>query len=242
MKKKLIALIPARKGSERVKDKNIQLINGKPLIFYSIRSAQKSKLFDRIIVSTDSKKYAKIAKKIGAEVPFIRPKAFSTKFSPDYYWVKHSIDNFKKRFNDNFDYFFILRPTNPFWYYKTIQRAWNLFSKKKKFDTLRSIEICKQHPGKMWLEKKDQISPLLDFKIKGQPSYNNQFQTLPKVYIQNGCIEISKVENIYKYKTITGKKILSFLTNSIESVDINYNSDLLKARDLGKKLNKFNEF
>ena len=88
-------MIPARKGSERVKDKNIQLINGKPLIFYSIRSAQKSKLFDRIIVSTDSKKYAKIAKKIGAEVPFIRPKAFSTKFSPDYYWVKHSIDHLK---------------------------------------------------------------------------------------------------------------------------------------------------
>ena len=78
--KKLIALIPARKGSERVKDKNIQLINGKPLIFYSIRSAQKSKLFDRIIVSTDSKKYAKIAKKIGAEVPFIRPKAFQQNF------------------------------------------------------------------------------------------------------------------------------------------------------------------
>ena len=81
MKKKLIALIPARKGSERVKDKNIQLINGKPLIFYSIRSAQKSKLFDRIIVSTDSKKYAKIAKKLVRKFLLLDQKLFNKIFS-----------------------------------------------------------------------------------------------------------------------------------------------------------------
>ena len=69
-KESLIALIPARSGSERIKNKNIYNLNNKPLIAYSINSALKSKIFDRIIVSTDSLRYAKIAKKYGAEVPF----------------------------------------------------------------------------------------------------------------------------------------------------------------------------
>ena len=75
-KKKIIALIPARSGSERIKNKNIIDFFGKPLIFYSINSAIKSSIFDKIVVSTDSSKYAKIAKKYGAEVPFLRPKKY----------------------------------------------------------------------------------------------------------------------------------------------------------------------
>ena len=91
---KLIALIPARKGSERIKNKNIYNLNNKPLIAYTIRSAIKSKIFDRIIVSTDSLKYAKISKKYGAEVPFLRPKKFSKSNSPDYEWLKFTINKF----------------------------------------------------------------------------------------------------------------------------------------------------
>ena len=73
-----IAIIPARAGSKRIKNKNIKLFFGKPLIFYSIKLALKSKLFDKVIVSTDSQKIAKIAKSFGADVPFLRPKNIST--------------------------------------------------------------------------------------------------------------------------------------------------------------------
>ena len=74
--KKIIVIIPARSGSKSIKDKNIILYKGKPLISYSIQIALKSKLVNRVIVSTDSKKYANISKKFGAEVPFLRPKKF----------------------------------------------------------------------------------------------------------------------------------------------------------------------
>ena len=71
-----ICLIPARKGSKRIKNKNIKIFNGKPIIYYSIKAALKSKLFDKIIVTTDSVKIRKIAIEAGAEVPFLRPKKF----------------------------------------------------------------------------------------------------------------------------------------------------------------------
>ena len=80
---RLLALIPARSGSKRLKNKNILKLGGKPLIAHAIIAAKKSKIFDKIILSTDSKKYASIGKKFGAEVPFLRPPKFSTSFSPD---------------------------------------------------------------------------------------------------------------------------------------------------------------
>ena len=91
MKKSLVALIPARKGSERLKNKNIVLLAGKPLIAHTISAALKTKIFDQIIVSTDSRKYASIAKKYGAEVPFLRPKIFSKSNSPDFEWVNYTL-------------------------------------------------------------------------------------------------------------------------------------------------------
>ena len=83
----------------------------------------------------------------------------------------------------------------------------------------------------MWLLKKNhKITPLLKKKYFGQPSYNMQFKSLKKTYVQNASLEISKVSNLKKYKTITGKKIIGFLTTDIEGFDINYPEDLLKAK------------
>ena len=94
--KKIIALIPARSGSERVKNKNIKILKNLPLIAYTIRSAINSKIFDKIIVSTDSKKYSNISKKFGADVPFLRPKKISKSNSTDYEWVNFTIKKLLK--------------------------------------------------------------------------------------------------------------------------------------------------
>ena len=99
-KDKLVALIPARQGSERLKNKNIINFYGKPLIAYTIMSAIKSGIFNKIVVSTDSKKYAFISKKYGAEVPFLRPKSMSKSYSPDFEWVNYTIEKMQK--NNNF--------------------------------------------------------------------------------------------------------------------------------------------
>ena len=134
-------------------------------------------------MSTDSNKYAKIAKSYGAQVPFLRPKKFAKSISPDFEWVNHSIIFLKKK-KLNFEYFFILRPTNPFRTAKTILKGWKLYKKSNFPDSLRAIELSKQHPEKMWLLKnKNQIIPLINKKYNSQPSYNMQFKSLKKVYV-----------------------------------------------------------
>ena len=96
-KEKILALIPARKGSERIINKNIVKLSNHPLIAYTINVAKKSKIFDKIVVSTDSTIYSKISQNYGAEVPFLRPKNISTSTSPDYQWVNFTIKQLEKK-------------------------------------------------------------------------------------------------------------------------------------------------
>ena len=162
-KSRIVALIPARQGSERVKNKNIVKLFNLPLLAHTIIAAKKCKIFDKIILSTDSRKYANIGKRFGAETPFLRPKKISGSYSPDYDWVKYTLKRLKKDGND-FTHFFLLRPTSPFRNHKTILRAWKKFKKSKNIDSLRAVEICKQHPGKMWISSGKYISPLISKK------------------------------------------------------------------------------
>jgi CMP-N,N'-diacetyllegionaminic acid synthase len=238
--KKIIALIPARSGSERIKNKNIKILGTLPLIAHTIRSAIKSKIFDKIIVSTDSKKYASLSKKFGADIPFLRPKNISKSNSPDYQWVNFTIQKLLKDENIQYTHFFILRPTSPFRTSKTIIRAWNLFNKIENAESLRAVEICKQHPYKMWTKNKNFINPLFSKKEFQQPFYNMQFKSLPKIYIQNASLEISKISVLKNYKTITGKKIVPFFTKDYEGFDINQNYDFEYAKYLikSKKVKK----
>tara|TARA_Y100001954_G_scaffold223246_1_gene261365 strand:- start:249 stop:758 length:510 start_codon:yes stop_codon:yes gene_type:complete len=161
---KLIALIPARSGSERIKNKNIINFYNHPLISYTIISALKTKLFDKVFVSTNSKKYAQIAKFYGADVSFLRPNKYSKSSSSDFEWIKYTLDKLKKN-KIHFTHFFILRPTNPFRNEKTIIKAWKLFKKNKKAESLRAISETKFHPGKMWLLRNNRISPLKKFNV-----------------------------------------------------------------------------
>ena len=87
-----IAIIPARGGSKRIPRKNIKNFHGKPLIAYSIEAALNSRVFDRVIVSTDDSEIAEVAKKYGAEVPFLRPKNISDDFATTMDVIKHSIN------------------------------------------------------------------------------------------------------------------------------------------------------
>ena len=236
MKKSIIALIPARKGSERIKNKNIALIGKHPLIAYAINSAIKSKIFKKIVVSTDSKLYAKIANYYGSEV-LLRPKKISSSSSPDYDWVKFTINSLYK-IGEKFTHFCILRPTNPFRNSYSIKKAWKNFNSIKKVDSLRAVQICKEHPYKMWKINKKLIKPLKNISFSNQPSYNCQKKVFPKIYIQNASLEISKISVLEKYKTITGKKIIPFYQNEFCSLDINTPADLEYAKYLnGKKKN-----
>lgn len=222
---KKIALIPARSGSKRIKNKNILKVDGKPMMYYSIHHAIKSNIFDKVVVVTDNIKYAKIAKKYGALVPKLRPAWTATDSAPDIFWVNWILKTLKVE--NKKDIFCILRPTSPFRTHNTIIRAWKQFDKnKKEIDSLRAVEMCSQHPGKMWVKNKKLIKPIINKKIKGIPYHSNQFKSLPKILVQNACIEISWVKNVLKYKSISGNKIMPFFTIKKEGIDINNKHDL----------------
>src|SRR4030042_3588219 len=122
----IIALIPARSGSKRVPDKNVRPLAGHPLMAYTIAAARQSGIFGAVVVSTDSARYAEMARHYGAEVPFLRPPEFSGDLSPDIDWVEYTL----RRLQDEgrtFDCFSILRPTSPCRTPEPIRRAWGEF-------------------------------------------------------------------------------------------------------------------
>lgn len=122
---KVVALIPARSGSQRVPGKNVRRLGGHPLLAYTIAAARQSEVFDAVIVSTDSADYARLAEYYGAEVPFIRPAELAGATSPDIDWVRHALQSLTEK-GRHFDCFSILRPTSPFRTAATIQRAWRM--------------------------------------------------------------------------------------------------------------------
>jgi N-acylneuraminate cytidylyltransferase len=216
----IVALIPARAGSKRVVDKNIRPLAGQPLIAYTISSAIQSKIFSAVIVSTDSQLYGDIAGHYGAEVPHLRPEEFAGDLSPDIEWVDYTLNQLRQDGRE-YDCFSILRPTSPFRLPETIQRAWRAFKNEKGVDSLRAVEKCKQHPGKMWVVRGNRMVPLLPLTPPAQPWHSKQYQSLPEVYVQNASLEIAWSRVVFEGRTIAGDVLMPFFTKDYEGFDIN---------------------
>jgi CMP-N-acetylneuraminic acid synthetase len=231
----IVALIPARSGSKRIVDKNIKLLNGHPLIAYTITAAIDSGVFGEIIVSTDSEKYKEISEYYGASVS-LRPEKYAGDKSPDIEWVTHTLHELNVQ-GKTFDLFSILRPTSPFRKPETIIRAFDTFIKSNNSDSLRAVEICSQHPGKMWNMNNDKINPVLIGDNDGVPWHSCQFSSLPDVYVQNASLEIAKTSVALEKKSISGEKVVPFITVELEGYDINKTKDWVYAEYLTKKNN-----
>lgn len=232
-KKNIVALIPARSGSKRIINKNIKILNGHPLIAYTIISAQDSKIFDDVVVSTDSNNIRKIAEYYGASVPFLRPPEYATDKSPDIQFVKHALDELAKQ-QKNYSQFSILRPTSPFRKPTTIRKAFQIFSNSNS-DSLRAVEKCLEHPCKMWVVKDEFIEPFVKLDITGpmsQPLHSSQYPSLPEVYVQNASLEIANSYVVYEQNNISGSKIIPFFTEGDEGMDVNVEEDWIKAEIL----------
>jgi N-acylneuraminate cytidylyltransferase len=227
----IVALIPARSGSKRVPDKNIRLLAGHPLIAYSIAAAVQSGIFKAVIVSTDSDRYADIAGHYGARVPFLRPVEIAGDTSPDIEWVAYTLERLRKDGRE-FDCFSILRPTSPFRLPGTIQRAWNEFLTQEGVDSLRAVEKCQQHPGKMWVVRRSRMTPLLPMGPAEQPWHSSQYPSLPEIYVQNASLEIARTRVVFKEKTIAGTVLMPFFTKGYEGFDVNSDYDWNLAEHL----------
>lgn len=219
-----VAMIPARSGSKRVLDKNIRTLGGHPLLAYSVRSAIDSGVFSDVIVATDSDKYADIAKHYGAEVPFLRSSEISGDTSPDVDWVVHAL-NFLAAQGRQYDAFSILRPTSPFRKSDTIRRAWAAFHTETGVDSLRAVEKCAQHPGKMWVVRGDRMHPLMPLGPPELPWHSTQYAGLPVVYVQNASLEIAWTKVATEGHTIAGEVLMPFMTEGDEGLDVNTEED-----------------
>ena len=205
----VVALIPARSGSVGLKNKNIKIFNGKPLIYYAIKSAKQSKLINNIIVSSDSKKILDISKKYGATT-FLRPKKYATSKSTDLDVIKNLIENLKKKI----DILVFLRPTNPFRTGKDIDSCINKIFKGN-FSSIRSISDCTYPP--YWLKKTERKY------LKNL--YPNKFsemrrQDLPLVHMANGAIEVIGSNVLSKLKSRCGNKVGYYYMSKICAYDI----------------------
>ena len=152
---KILGLILARGGSVRVPRKNIRELAGRPLIYYIIRTAKKSRYINRVIVSTDDEEIAEVARRCGAEVPFYRPKELAREDSPEFEAIEHALNWLKKNEGYVPDLVVKLFPTSPFLRPETVDRAIELMLANPDADSLRSVRLCKEHPFKMWVIEDD---------------------------------------------------------------------------------------
>ena len=223
-----IALIPARSGSKRLPHKNVRRLASHPVLAYTIAAAQKSQVFADIVVSTDAEQYADIARHYGAQVPFMRPAEFAGDLSPDIEWVTDTLEKLRAA-GRAYDCFSILRPTSPFRTGETIRRAWQAFVVDARVDSLRAVEKCKQHPGKMWVVRDTRMQPFLPLGTPEQPWHSSQYQSLPTVYVQNASLEIAWTRVALEGRTIAGTTIMPFFTQDYEGFDVNQPLDWLLA-------------
>jgi CMP-N,N'-diacetyllegionaminic acid synthase len=230
----LVALIPARAGSKRLTAKNIKPLAGHPVIAYTIAAARQSGIFDAVIVSTDSQDTADIAVRYGAESPFLRPAEMAADKSPDIEWLDYTL----RRLRDEgrpYEKFALLRPTSPFRMPETIRRAWAQFQSVPGVESLRAVEPCKQHPGKMWVVEGDLMRPFLDDGGINPPWHSTAYQGLPVVHAQNASLEIAWSKVVLEGGTIAGKIITPFITEGYEGFDINKAEDWVLAEALVEK-------
>lgn len=199
------------------------------MLAYTIGPAIESGIFDAVIVSTDSEETAAIARHYGAEVPFLRPAAFATDTSPDIEWVEYTLRELGKR-NRSWDAFSLLRPTSPFRTADTIRRAWQQFAREQGVDSLRAVELCAQHPAKMWVVEGSRMRPLLEQpEPRTQPWHSTPYQALPRVYVQNASLEMAWTRVALERRTIAGDVLMPFITEGYEGFDINDPHDWMIA-------------
>jgi len=224
----ILCLVPARSGSKGIIDKNIKILNNKPLLCHSIDQAKESKYYKnkqmRIVVTTDSEKYADIAKKYGAEIPVLRPSEISQDLSTDFEFMKHMIDYLKEKENYNPDIILQLRPTQPLRNVNDIDKCLDIFMNNyEEYDSLRTVVPYEKSPFKMYEVKNNKLTPLfktliVNEKIIHEP-FNQCRQLLPQTYLHNGYIDILKT-SLIKDGKISGDKIYPYLMNKNDTIDI----------------------
>jgi CMP-N-acetylneuraminic acid synthetase len=232
---KILAIVPARSGSKRLPGKNINILNGKPLIQWSIESALGIDEISHVMVSTDCQYTADIALQSGADVPFLRPKELATDTSSSFAVIKHALDYYKDQ-GEVFDYILLLQPTSPIRNKKHNEQAIALL-RANGADAV--VSVCKCEHSPLWtniLPEDMSMDCFIRDTIK-----NSRSQDLPQSYRINGAIYLSKVSRFYEEGTLfLSSNIYAYLMDDKSSVDIDHELDFMVA-EMILKLKENNE-
>jgi CMP-N-acetylneuraminic acid synthetase len=210
-----LAIIPARSGSTRLRDKNIKLLNGHPLMAYTISAALNSNIFDKVIVSTDSIKYSLIAQKYGADVDFLRPLSLSTEASSSIDLIRFTINEYQKK-GLIFNQVCLLQPTSPLRNSIHIKEAINLFLEENA-DSL--ISVCSE---------KINEHKVLGFERNGHFRNSNSNSSNDKAPLSlnpNGAIYIFKSKFIMSSDSYYSNNTMFYLMDAELSSDIDLRED-----------------
>jgi CMP-N,N'-diacetyllegionaminic acid synthase len=220
----LVTVIPARGGSKSIPFKNIKLLNGEPLISYSINYSLKCPLISHTVVSTDSDEICSIAKEFNAQVPFIRPVEISGDDVEDYPVIYHALNNIETIYGLRVDAIVWLRPTSPLRPPNLIERSMKILKSFPECSSIRSVIKSKEHPYRQWAQNGPFIEGVIQNKDINEP-FNLPRQKLPDIYFQSGDIEVIKRETIIK-GSISGDKVVPLIINQNEMLDIDHFDDL----------------
>ena len=217
-----LAIIPARSGSKGLPDKNIKELNGKPLMAYSIEAANKSGCFTEVMVSTDSEKYAQIARKYGANVPFLRGAATASDQANSWDMVEEVLLKYVEM-GEHFDTFCLLQPTSPLRTAQDIIDAYTLYEEKADFAV---VSVCEAEHSPLWYGTLPADSSLTEFlKQEGM----KRRQDGERFYRLNGAIYIANIER-FKYDRFFYKEgSYAYIMPQDRSVDIDTEIDLKLA-------------
>lgn len=223
MKNSYIAIIPARAGSVRLKNKHLLNLGGKPLISHTIDAAKESGVFANIIVSTDDVDIASIARDSGIEIESLRPAELATSQSDIIDVLIYELGKLKDSSRDS-DMVVLLQPTSPFRSAKNIVEAIEKLEELEA-DSLTSVSRSKEIPYWAWQGDVKYIKPVIDFEHVQMGRHD-----LPNFYFENGAIFICERKILEKSRSLYGSRIAPYLMELPSSIDIDTLSDLEYAR------------
>jgi CMP-N,N'-diacetyllegionaminic acid synthase len=228
--KTFLAIVPARSGSKGLPDKNIKNINGKPLMAWSIEAGLKSKYVDKLIVSTDSKKYSLIAERCGADVPFIRPDILSNDTSSRMDVIRHSLEKIKKEDGLVYDYIVFLEPTSPLTTSYDIDKAIEMLLSTAKAESIVGVSLSEASHPSFLVELKQGF---LNFINQEQKSQVVRRQDLNSLYFYDGTLYISEVSK-YMEKEFYHEKTLGYVVPKWKSLEIDDIDDFIMVEAIMK--------
>lgn len=225
---KILGIIGARSGSKGVRGKNIKLLGGKPLMGWIISTAKRSRYIDRLIVSTNSTRYAGIARRFGAETPFLRPRELANSLTPELEYIRHALRWLDENENYKPDLIVRLLATAPLQARKDIDSCIEKLLRKPEVDTAVVVAEARQHPQKAFKINGDRLVPYIGERVE---SVHSNRQSCDKAYFRANVVAC-RAGTLEKWGSMYGDNVAYHIIPQDRAIDIDSPIDFFLAEQL----------